>query len=301
MKSTKSVLVVDKSNAARDGIGVVVNEFQGFYRISYRKVTVGETTTLCTKEALAIDSVWEKYCEELSVEWLKDQPDCFVVSNEELNRARAEVTAGRYRSMRYKEGTLEHLWRASSPLPMYRYNRALYELKLSELCLHGHVRNETFNGLFAVKQLPPDWYVGEYLGKLLTVDESEQSESMYKMAVFRNPSHHPSGEKISKGGNSRVDYDEIVWVLDAAEAHADVSSFVRFVNAPTLWKGRFQKGEVGPLTDERPGFENCEFVQIGKRVHLRTTRTVPAGKELLVRYGHSYELPECDALAFVKG
>eukprot|EP01065_Artemidia_motanka_P043714 TRINITY_DN6102_c0_g1_i2.p1 TRINITY_DN6102_c0_g1~~TRINITY_DN6102_c0_g1_i2.p1 ORF type:complete len:329 (+),score=26.98 TRINITY_DN6102_c0_g1_i2:100-1086(+) len=155
--------------------------------------------------------------------------------------------------------------------PATRMDQDYFERATSELYqlpdeLH-HVykfpQEPRMKGVFAVQDLPEGAYLGQYLGRLYP-------GGMKELLKLRPQCDTSYTFEASAG-----------WLLDAAD---DLyGTWLKFINAPVL-------ADPDPfLGDETPGLENCEFredVHDGLTcVVVVTTRRVPAGKELLVRYG----------------
>eukprot|EP01060_Flectonema_neradi_P011219 TRINITY_DN18321_c0_g1_i1.p1 TRINITY_DN18321_c0_g1~~TRINITY_DN18321_c0_g1_i1.p1 ORF type:complete len:310 (+),score=24.90 TRINITY_DN18321_c0_g1_i1:112-1041(+) len=181
-------------------------------------------------------------------------------------------------------GTLPYAHRFSSSLPATSVPLG-FQLRTSELYAAGHVNIE-FNGVFTTRPLPKGFYVGEYLGKVVPISRVTAHRTPYFINIQSHDTHDSNGDKIPDCfRDSRP-----VCVLFAEDEAT--SSFIKYVNTPTLWPGLFPASKIGRLEPHRPGLVNCEFVQIQRRIYLVTSKKVPPGKELLAHQGDACLLPQ---------
>eukprot|EP01060_Flectonema_neradi_P004551 TRINITY_DN12956_c0_g1_i1.p1 TRINITY_DN12956_c0_g1~~TRINITY_DN12956_c0_g1_i1.p1 ORF type:complete len:316 (+),score=51.21 TRINITY_DN12956_c0_g1_i1:50-997(+) len=181
-------------------------------------------------------------------------------------------------------GTLEYVMMFESPLPATNIPPFL-EVRRSELHTAGHV-TEAFKGLFTNEELPKGFYVGEYSGEIVPTSFAEKHvDNKYLFGVNDHDTHSENGHRLPD-----PDERKLVHLINAEDETK--SSFVRYVNSPTMWYGAFPCSEIGIMYAHRPGVDNSMFIQIKRRVFLVTTKRIPPGKEILAQYGPDYILPE---------
>ena len=101
-------------------------------------------------------------------------------------------------------------------------------------------------GLFTDHKIKNGDFIGEFLGKVLTLDEANNTKSKYMFDV-------KEGRKT-------------VFVLDGKNKR--FSSFIRYVNAANIFSQ-----------------QNTEFKQFDKRIFLRAIKNIKPKSELLAWYG----------------
>ena len=181
-------------------------------------------------------------------------------------------------------GTLQYIHRFSSPLPATNLPPG-FELRTSELFHVGHV-SVAFNGVFSVHPLPKGYYIGEYLGKVVPTTRVGGQRTPYSIDIQTQDTHDCNGEKIPDCFRE----NKSACVLLAEQNNN--SSFIRFVNTPTLWSGLFPSSQMGRLEPHRSGLQNAKFIQIQRRLYLVTTKKIPPGKEILAHRGDACILPQ---------
>lgn len=102
-------------------------------------------------------------------------------------------------------------------------------------------------GLFTDHKIKKGDFIGEYLGKVLTPDEANNTKSKYMFDV-------------KEGGRKSV------FVLDGKNKR--FSSFIRYVNAANIFSQ-----------------QNTEFKQFDRRIFLRAIKNIKPNSELLAWYG----------------
>ena len=289
------------------GIGLELNEYNGFIKVRYLE----SDEDVAAKKSEEETRITNYMCATLRVEcipsfWcvkvgtfqnsligeafdIEMPEDTIEVAWDAIERALSRnIVTRKYP----KPGTLEYVMCASSPRPSDNFDRSLFEIRPSELCGDkGHV-TDTFVGLFAKVDLKEGYYVGEYLGERFE-DLVGREESRYLFAVFDKPTHTEQGRpKLVSAANK----GSIVQYVDASDS--ETSSFIRFVNAPTIDVDCLSaedaltlRTDLSHLLLDRPGWANSTFVQIEDRIFLVTSCPIPAGKEILASYGDAFPIP----------
>ena len=181
-------------------------------------------------------------------------------------------------------GTLKYIRMFPSPFPATNIPPFL-EVRKSELHTAGHV-TEQFKGLFSTVELPKGFFVGEYCGDIVPCSYAEvHVDNKYLFGVSEEDTHSDEGQKLSDVGERKL-----IHLINAEDVTK--SSFLRYVNSPTMWYGVFPCSEIGRMCAHRPGVVNALFIQVQQRIFLTTTKKVPPGKEILALYGPDYDLPE---------
>eukprot|EP01059_Diplonema_ambulator_P001667 TRINITY_DN11411_c0_g1_i1.p1 TRINITY_DN11411_c0_g1~~TRINITY_DN11411_c0_g1_i1.p1 ORF type:complete len:392 (+),score=104.36 TRINITY_DN11411_c0_g1_i1:176-1351(+) len=256
------VCIREEKDGGCKGIGVDVNRFMGMVRVrlvdrKHNKCedlmqTVGDTVlTVPENWVLKIGEVAEVR-DPFEVDW-------------ELVEIALSTALERQTVKPPIRGTIQHVHRCSSPLPQSEFERTLYQLRPSEV-------PGKFQGLYPVNPLPANYYIGEFLGDTVPLDEYSQKEHV--LQVFQKPTHNDDGMPIKY----KRDLPPLHYI-DGTNKRA--SSFVSLVNQALLWPKRFKTSAIGQLRTTRAGVANCEFVQVQDRLYLRTTKEVPPEKELL--------------------
>eukprot|EP01061_Rhynchopus_euleeides_P046010 TRINITY_DN8561_c0_g1_i1.p1 TRINITY_DN8561_c0_g1~~TRINITY_DN8561_c0_g1_i1.p1 ORF type:complete len:440 (+),score=181.78 TRINITY_DN8561_c0_g1_i1:54-1322(+) len=286
------------------GIGLELNEYQGFTKLRLlendedTEMEVGPTQsgeTANMRATLRVECVPSFWCVRVGYFDLDVVGEAFDIEvpeeifEIEWSAVERAMNRNLTRVRLPQPGTLEYVLRSSSSRPSDNYDRELFEVKTSELCTKGHV-TDTFVGLFAKQPLRESYCIGEYLGERFR-ELTGREESRYLFAVYEKPTHMDNGRpRTISGKNDVLEY------IDASDP--ETSSFLRFVNAPTVDEELLTPEEsetlrldASHLLTDRPGWANASFVQIEDRIFLMTTAPVPAGKEVLASYGAAFPLP----------
>ena len=113
-------------------------------------------------------------------------------------------------------------------------------------------KNKVFgDGLYAQLPIETGHFIGEYKGKLLTVEQASKKKQN-KSYLF-----DVKGKKKN-----------VLFVIDAANKRT--SSFVRYANAANT-----------------EAEQNAMFVQKNQKIYLKALRDIRAGEEILTWYGAS--------------